>query len=97
MVPLYIERIVIMSQGRIVRQGPPAEALVSTSEMAQCRLHLPHIAELMEALKNKDRFPLKKIPLTIGEARREMVKLVPPEVLGEIVPRRNETEDEVRL
>ncbi len=86
LVPLYIGRIVIMSQGRIVREGPPEEALISSSEMEQCRLHLPHIAELMEALKQKDRFPLKKIPLTIGEARREMVKLVPSEVLGEIGP-----------
>lgn len=86
LVPLYIGRIVIMSHGRIVREGSPAETLVSTSEMERCRLHLPHIAELMETLKQKDRFPLKKIPLTIGEARREMVKLVPPEVLGEIAP-----------
>ncbi len=92
LVPLYIERIVIMSQGRIVREGSPAEALISTSEMERCRLHLPHIAELMEALKQKDRFPLKKIPLTIGEARREMVKLVPSEVLGEIAsPNREKT------
>jgi len=86
LVPLYIGRIVIMSQGRIIREGPPEQALVSSTEMERCRLHLPHIAELMEALKQKDRFPLKKIPLTIGEARREMVKLVPSEVLGEIGP-----------
>ncbi|NOY54265.1 MAG: ATP-binding cassette domain-containing protein [Deltaproteobacteria bacterium] len=83
LVPLYIGRIVIMSRGRIVREGSPSEALLSSSEMERCRLHLPHIAELMEALKEQDRFPLKKIPLTIGEARREIVKLVPSGLLGE--------------
>jgi cobalt/nickel transport system ATP-binding protein len=77
LVPLFIQRIVILSRGRIVRQGVPEEVLVSTSEMEECKLHLPRIAELMEALKHKDQFPLEKIPLTIGEARRELVKLVP--------------------
>jgi len=81
LVPLYMGRIVIMSHGRIVRKGAPEEVLVSSPEMERCRLHLPHIAELMEALKDRDRFPLGKIPLTIGEARRALVKLMPSDLL----------------
>jgi cobalt/nickel transport system ATP-binding protein len=40
------------------------------------KLRLPQIAELIYRLKHEDHLPFKKIPLTIGEARREMLKLL---------------------
>ncbi|MBA4369680.1 MAG: energy-coupling factor ABC transporter ATP-binding protein, partial [Desulfobacterium sp.] len=35
----------------------------------------PHIAELIYRLKHEDNMPFGKIPLTIGEARREIGRL----------------------
>jgi cobalt/nickel transport system ATP-binding protein len=42
--------------------------------MAQVKLRLPQIAELIYRLKHEDGAPFEKIPLTIGEARREIIR-----------------------
>jgi len=39
-------------------------------------LRLPRIAHLIEILKKEDRLNFSEIPLTIGEARRELLNLV---------------------
>lgn len=74
LVPLFLDRLFILSKGRIVRSGPPAEVFTAPEEMAQVKLRLPHIAELIYRLKNEDGVPFEKIPLTVGEARREILK-----------------------
>jgi cobalt/nickel transport system ATP-binding protein len=43
--------------------------------MANVKLRPPHIAELIHSLKHKDKLPFDKLPLTIGEARREILKV----------------------
>jgi len=73
LVPLFLDRLYILSKGRIVRSGPPAEVFTAPEEMAQVKLRLPHIAELIYRLKNEDGVPFEKIPLTVGEARREII------------------------
>jgi cobalt/nickel transport system ATP-binding protein len=74
LVPLFLDRLYILSKGRIVRSGPPAEVFTAPEEMAQVKLRLPHIAELIYRLKNEDGLHFEKIPLTVGEARREIIK-----------------------
>lgn len=74
LVPLFLDRLFILSKGRIVRSGPPAEVFTAPEEMAQVKLRLPHIAELIYRLKNEDGVHFEKIPLTVGEARREIIK-----------------------
>lgn len=74
LVPLFLDRLYILSKGRIVRSGPPAEVFTAPEEMAQVKLRLPHIAELIYRLKNEDGVHFEKIPLTVGEARREIIK-----------------------
>lgn len=74
LVPLFLDRLHILSKGRIVRSGPPAEVFSAPEEMAQVKLRLPHIAELIYRLKNEDGVPFERIPLTVGEARREIIK-----------------------
>ncbi len=76
LVPLFLDRLYILSKGRIVRSGPPAEVFTAPEEMAQVKLRLPHIAELIYRLKNEDGVPFEKIPLTVGEARREIIKTI---------------------
>ncbi len=74
LVPLFLHRLVILSRGRVVRGGPPEEVLTAPDEMAHVKLRLPHIAELIWRLKHEDRLPFLRVPLTIGEARREIVE-----------------------
>jgi cobalt/nickel transport system ATP-binding protein len=69
LVPVFLDRLYILNKGMIVRGGTP-------EDMNQVRLRMPHIAELIYRLKHEDKIPFKKIPLTIGEARREMVEII---------------------
>ncbi len=74
LVPLFLDRLYILSKGRIVRSGSPAEVFTAPEEMAQVKLRLPQIAELIYRLKNEDGVHFEKIPLTVGEARREIIR-----------------------
>ena len=74
-VPLFLDRLYILSKGKIVRGGSPESVFTAPEEMTQVKLRLPHIAELIYRLKHEDLLPFNKIPLTIGEARREMIEV----------------------
>lgn len=74
LVPLFLDRLYILSKGRIARGGPPEEVFTAPEDMAQVKLRLPQIAELIYRLKREDGMPFEKIPLTIGEARREIIR-----------------------
>jgi len=74
-IPLFLDRLYILSKGRIVRGGTPEDIFTAPEDMHDVKLRLPQIAELIYRLKHEDNIPFKKIPLTIGEARREIVNL----------------------
>jgi cobalt/nickel transport system ATP-binding protein len=74
LVPLFLHRLHILSRGTIVRGGVPEEVFTAPEEMADVKLRLPHIAELIYKLKHEDGIHFDRIPLTIGEARREIVE-----------------------
>jgi cobalt/nickel transport system ATP-binding protein len=76
LVPLFLDRLYILSRGRMVREGSPENVFTTPDEMEEMRLRLPQIAELIYRLKHDDRLPFDKIPLTIGEAREEIIRLV---------------------
>ncbi len=76
LVPLFLDRLHILSKGRVVRGGRPEDVFTAPAEMAEVKLRLPHIAELIHQLKNDDKMPFKRLPLTIGEARREILELM---------------------
>mgnify|MGYP001359761729 CR=1 FL=1 len=76
LVPLFIDSLHILSRGRIVRGGTPEEVFTAPDEMAAVKLRLPHIAELIHKLKHEDRVGFERVPLTIGEARREIIRLI---------------------
>jgi cobalt/nickel transport system ATP-binding protein len=76
LVPLFLHRLHILSRGRIVRGGAPEEVFTAPADMAEVKLRLPQIAELIHRLKHDDALPFGRIPLTIGEARREIVEMM---------------------
>jgi cobalt/nickel transport system ATP-binding protein len=77
LVPLFINRLAILRRGRISRVGTPEYIFDDTDLIREAKLRLPRVAHLMEILKKEEHLDLEKIPLTIGEARRAMVKLLP--------------------
>jgi len=74
LVPIFLHRLHILSRGRLVRGGTPEEVFTAPEELQQVKLRLPHIAELIYKLKHEEGIPFGRIPLTIGEARREIVE-----------------------
>jgi len=74
LVPLFLDRLIILSRGSIHRQGTPEEVFNAPEEMEKVKLRLPQIAELIHELKHKDGISFDRIPLTVGEARRELIK-----------------------
>jgi cobalt/nickel transport system ATP-binding protein len=76
LVPLFLDTLYILSKGSIVRGGPPEQVFTAPEEMSKVKLRLPQIAELIYKLKHEDNIPFAKIPLTIGEARREILRTV---------------------
>ncbi|MEW6601142.1 MAG: ATP-binding cassette domain-containing protein [Nitrospirota bacterium] len=74
LVPVFLDRLYILSRGKIKRGGAPEEVFDAPDDMANIKLRLPHIAELIYRLKHEDRMNFERIPLTIGEARRQILK-----------------------
>ena len=73
LVPLLCDRVAVMKQGRIVRHGSPQQIFDYSDMLRKARLRLPRIAHLAEILDKEDGLHLANMPLTIGQARRELV------------------------
>jgi cobalt/nickel transport system ATP-binding protein len=74
LVPVFLSRLHILSRGRLVRSGTPEEVFGNRDELAGVKLRLPYIAELIHQLKSGDSLPFRRIPLTVGEARRDILE-----------------------
>lgn len=77
MVPLYADKIYIISSGQIIKKGNPHEVFGDVETIRKANLRLPRIAHLMEILKKEDQLSFsEKYPLTIGEARKSLVDYI---------------------
>jgi len=85
LVPVFLSRLHILSKGSQARSGTPEEVFSARDDLASVKLRLPYIAELIHQLKNGDKLPFRRIPLTIGEARRDIL-----ETFGSMTFQRNQ-------
>ena len=77
LVPLFADKICILNKGQIVLQGPPKEVFAETELVRNVDLRLPRITHLFEILSKRNQLSTnKQFPLTIGEARKEIVELM---------------------
>jgi len=77
MVPLFANKLHIMSKGKIVLEGSPEEIFSNTELIRSIDLRSPRITHLFEILRRKNYLPInKRLPLTISEARREILELI---------------------
>lgn len=76
LVPLYAGNIFVLDGGRIVAAGSPQQVFGERETIRRAGLRLPRVAHLWEILQKKDRLPLNGLPLTIGEARRQLLQVM---------------------
>lgn len=77
LVPLYASTVYIISHGNIIKEGSPQTVFSDVETIRNANLRLPRIAHLMEILNKEDHISFEKpYPLTIGEARRKILKEV---------------------
>jgi cobalt/nickel transport system ATP-binding protein len=76
-VPLFADRVYVLNRGKMFLEGLLAEVFSNTETMRSINLRLPRMTHLFEILKRKDGLPISnRFPLTIGEARREILRLL---------------------
>ncbi|MEM2093338.1 MAG: ATP-binding cassette domain-containing protein [Candidatus Bathyarchaeia archaeon] len=76
-VPLCTDKAYILNRGKVAAEGPLREVFSNTETLRNVDLRLPRITHLFEILKVKDNLPVgDMLPLTIGEARKEIHRLL---------------------
>ncbi|HEB72166.1 MAG TPA: ATP-binding cassette domain-containing protein [Nitrospirae bacterium] len=81
MLPLFADRIFVLSEGRVLKSGPAADIFTDHEMIEQAKLRLPYISSLLHEMKRLDGVPINGLPLTIGEARKRMLELIPEDIL----------------
>lgn len=76
LVPLFIDRVVILNKGKIILDGKPEEVFSRVELIRDAKLRLPRIGHLFEILRKNDGLDFNNLPLTIGEAREELKNIL---------------------
>ncbi|MCW3983927.1 MAG: ATP-binding cassette domain-containing protein [Candidatus Bathyarchaeota archaeon] len=77
MVPLFANKLYILSKGKLVSEGAPKDLFSDAELIRKVNLRAPRLTHLFEVLKKEDNLPIdEKLPLTIGEARKEILQLL---------------------
>ncbi len=72
--PVHADRIYILDRGRIHMVGTPQEVFAEPSRMAEAGLRVPLIAHLVQELCSQRGVSLSRLPLTLPEARQEILQ-----------------------
>jgi len=83
MLPLFASRIYVLDHGRVLREGPAEEIFCHQEMIVRAKLRLPYVSRLMYEMKRHDGVPIDGLPLTIGEARVQLLELIPKEMILE--------------
>ena len=75
-VPLYCDRVYLLSGGRMAAQGTPEEVFRRPELLRENHLRLPRIAHLMEILRDRDGVDVNLGDATISAARQEILRLL---------------------
>ena len=77
MVPLFANKLYILNKGKLVSHGSPKELFSNTEMIRSVNLRSPRITHLFEVLKKENNLPIgPELPLTISEARKEILRLL---------------------
>ncbi len=81
LLPLFAHRIYLLNRGRVLKQGPAHEVFCDQELLRRSSLRLPYVSRLLDELNRIDGIPMNGLPLTIGEARLQLLELIPPELI----------------
>jgi cobalt/nickel transport system ATP-binding protein len=81
MLPLFADRIYVIDHGRVLQEGPAEEIFCNRAMIDRAKLRLPYVSRLMYEMKRHDGVPIDGLPLTIGEARAQLLELIPKEMI----------------
>lgn len=77
LLPFFADRICVLNRGRVQADGTPEKIFGDGRMIDEAGLRLPHVSGLMEELKRRDGVPVQGVPLTAGDARRELLRFMP--------------------
>jgi cobalt/nickel transport system ATP-binding protein len=83
MLPLFASRIYVLDHGRVLQEGPAEEIFCHQEMIVRAKLRLPYVSRLMYEMKRHDGVPIDGLPLTIGEARVQLLELIPKDMILE--------------
>lgn len=78
-IPLYCDRVFLLSGGKVIQEGTPRELFSSPEALRKNHLRLPRIAHLMEILSDRDGIDIDRSAATISAARHEILRLLQEE------------------
>lgn len=81
LLPLFANRVVVLSEGRVSREGTPERVFAEPGVLNAAGLRMPYISHLFDELRTLDGLRVDELPLTIGEARRRLLELIAEQVI----------------
>jgi cobalt/nickel transport system ATP-binding protein len=79
--PLFADRIYLLNRGCVLKEGPAEHVFCDQQVIDRASLRLPYVSCLLDELKRFDGVPIDGLPLTLGEARRQLLELIPQEMI----------------
>lgn len=71
----YVDRIIVMSQGKVVHDDVPREVFTHDKELEEIGLAVPQVTTILHKLQEKG-FPVHADAITIEEAKQEILRVL---------------------
>lgn len=80
MLPLFADRITVLDRGQVLKEGPADDIFCHQEMIDRASLRIPYVSSLLYEMKRYDGVPIEGLPLTIGEARKQLLALLPTDI-----------------
>ena len=74
LLPVLADRIYVLRRGSVWQEGTPREVLADPRAASEAGLRIPLISQLFHELDRRDGLPAVELPLTVEEARRQILQ-----------------------
>lgn len=81
MLPLFADRIYVLDRGIVLSEGTADNIFCNQKMIDRASLRIPYVSSLLYEMKHNDGVPIEGLPLTIGEARKQLLTLIPADAL----------------
>lgn len=74
LLPVRADRIYVLSRGHVWQEGSPHKVFADPDHVAEAGLRSPLVSQLVQELRRHRRLGLDSLPLTVAEARQEILR-----------------------